>query len=57
MSFQPGLMAAVLDRDADGKLIRKSGVMTIVLNGGDVRAGDAIRVELPPLPHQPLEPV
>ncbi|HEY5302222.1 MAG TPA: MOSC domain-containing protein [Acetobacteraceae bacterium] len=55
--FQPGLMAAVLDRDADGKLIRKSGVMTIVLTGGDVRAGDAIRIELPPLPHQPLEPV
>ncbi|MGA9868104.1 MAG: MOSC domain-containing protein [Acetobacteraceae bacterium] len=55
--FQPGLMAAVLDRDADGKLIRKSGVMTVVLTGGDVRAGDAIRIELPPLPHQPLEPV
>lgn len=55
--FQPGLMAAVLDRDADGKLIRKSGVMTIVLTSGDVRAGDAIRVELPPPPHQPLAPV
>ena len=42
--FRPGLMAAVLDRDAEGRLVRKSGVMAIVLAGGDVRAGDAITV-------------
>lgn len=55
--FQTGLMAAVLGRDEHGKLIRKSGVMAIVLAGGEVSPGDAIKVELPPQPHQPLEPV
>jgi MOSC domain-containing protein YiiM len=55
--FQPGLMAAVLDRDEEGNLVRKAGIMAVVLAGGEVRPGDAIRVELPPLPHRPLEPV
>ncbi|MBC7602363.1 MAG: MOSC domain-containing protein, partial [Ramlibacter sp.] len=55
--FQRGLMAAVLDRDQDGNLIRKSGVMGIVVQGGEVCAGDAIEVLLPPLPHRALEPV
>lgn len=55
--FQPGLMAAVLDRDEQGNLVRKAGVMAVVVTGGEVRAGDAIRVELPPIPHRPLEPV
>jgi MOSC domain-containing protein YiiM len=53
----PGLMKAVLDRDADGELVRKSGVMGIVVEGGEVRPGDPIRVELPPEPHVRLEPV
>ena len=55
--FQKGLMAATLDRDAQGGLIRKAGVMAIVIAGGLVRAGDPIRVELPPEPHARLEPV
>jgi MOSC domain-containing protein YiiM len=55
--LQPGLMAATLERDADGRLVRKAGVMAVVLAGGDVGAGDAIRVELPPAPHRPLQPV
>ena len=55
--LQPGLMSAVLDRDEDGKLIRRSGVMGIVLTGGDVSPGDPIAVELPPPPHRPLEKV
>jgi MOSC domain-containing protein YiiM len=53
--IQTGLMAAVLDRDAAGNLIRKAGVMGVVLVAGDVRPGDPIRVELPPEPHRPLE--
>jgi MOSC domain-containing protein YiiM len=53
----PGLMAATLDRDEDGNLVRKAGVMAVVISGGEVRPGDAIRVELPPGPHRPLEPV
>jgi len=56
-AFQPGLMAAVLDRDAEGRLVRKSGVMAVVITGGDVQAGDAIAVELPVGEPQPLVPV
>lgn len=55
--FRPGLMTAVLARDAYGALIRKAGVMGIVLKSGAVRAGDEIRVELPGVPHRALEPV
>jgi len=55
--FQQGLMAATLDKDADGNLIRKAGVMSVVLADGDVRAGDAIRIMLPNGPHRPLQPV
>ena len=55
--LQKGLMAATLDRDSEGGLIRKAGVMAIVLNSGDVRPGDAIEVEFPPLPHKALAPV
>jgi MOSC domain-containing protein YiiM len=55
--LQPGLMAATLDRDCDGNLVRKAGIMAVVLTGGEVREGDAIRIELPPPPHQPLAPV
>ena len=52
----PGAMAAVLDRAADGSLIRKAGVMAVVIEGGEVRPGDAIEVEFPPS-FVPLEPV
>ncbi len=55
--FQPGLMAAVLGRDEHGALIRKAGIMGIVLVGGVVRPGDAMNVELPPEPHHALEQV
>src|SRR3954452_19068848 len=54
---QPGLMAATLDRDGDGNLIRKAGIMAIVIAGGIVREGDPIGVELPPSPIRPLAPV
>lgn len=55
--FQQGLMAAVLGRDEHGALIRKAGIMAIVLAGGEITPGDPIIVELPPEPHQTLEPV
>jgi MOSC domain-containing protein YiiM len=55
--FQRGLMEAVLDHDGEGNLIRKSGVMAIVISAGEVRAGDPIEVELPARPHRPLEVV
>jgi len=55
--IRPGLMAATLARDEDGALVRKAGVMGVVLAGGDVRPGDAILIELPPAPHRALAPV
>jgi MOSC domain-containing protein YiiM len=55
--IQRGLMAATLDRDELGNLVRKAGIMGVVVTGGEVRPGDPIRVELPPQPHRPLAPV
>jgi MOSC domain-containing protein YiiM len=55
--FRKGLMKAVLGKDENGDLVRKSGIMAIVLEGGEVRSGDAIQVELPSGPHRPLEVV
>jgi MOSC domain-containing protein YiiM len=55
--FQRGLMSAVLDRDEQGKLVRKAGVMSVVLRGGVVGAGDEIAVRLPAGPHRRLERV
>jgi MOSC domain-containing protein YiiM len=54
-TFQKGLLAAVLDRDADGNIVRKTGIMSIVRAGGEVRPGDLIRIEMPPEPHHRLE--
>jgi MOSC domain-containing protein YiiM len=55
--YQEGLTAAVLDHDEHGELIRKAGIMGIVLQGGEIRAGDTIQVELPPMPYRRLERV
>lgn len=55
--LRPGLMAAVLDRGPDGSLIRKAGIMGIVLRGGIVNPGDRIEVELPEPPFVALERV
>ena len=52
--FQKDLMRATLGKDADGNLVRKTGVMSVVIAGGDVRPGDAIRVLLPAVPHRKL---
>jgi MOSC domain-containing protein YiiM len=52
--IQNGLMAATLDRDAAGNLVRKAGIMGVVLAAGEVCPGDPIRVEPPPPPHRRL---
>jgi MOSC domain-containing protein YiiM len=54
---QPGLLKAVLGRDEEGNIVRKAGIMGVVLTGGDVRPGDPIRVEPPAGRHDPLQPV
>lgn len=56
-TFQEGLLKACVAVGEDGSLIRKAGVMSIVLVGGEVFPGDSIRVEYPPEPYQPLQPV
>ena len=55
--FVPKRFHGALDRDEAGRLVRRSGVMAVVVDGGEIREGDAIRVTRPPEPHQPLEPV
>ena len=53
--FQKGLTAALLGRDAQGGLVRKAGVMGVVIAGGEVHPGDSVRVETPTGPHRALE--
>jgi len=55
--FQTGLTAAVLGRTSDGTLVRKAGIMGVVIAGGVVRPGDSISVKLPAEPHRALERV
>lgn len=54
-NYQKGLLKACLDKDENGKLIRKSGVMSIVVTGGDIQAGDKIDVVLPEGEQRALE--
>jgi MOSC domain-containing protein YiiM len=55
--FQPGLLAEVAARDAGGAIVRRAGVMSVVLAGGEVRPGDGVVVELPAEPHRVLDVV
>ncbi|MGW4160945.1 MOSC domain-containing protein [Streptomyces sp. NPDC004788] len=56
-AYRHGLLKQVLGRDENGQVVRKAGIMSIVLTGGEVRPGDAIGVELPEGPHRPLDMV
>lgn len=56
-AFRPGLLRQVVHRDAAGQAVLLAGVMGVVVAGGGVRAGDAVRVALPPGPPRPLERV
>jgi len=56
-NFEAGLLKAVVGRAANGEIVRKAGVMSVVLAGGTVKPGDRIQVRLPPLPHARLERV
>jgi MOSC domain-containing protein YiiM len=55
--FQPGLLEQVSYRDASGSLVRRAGIMGVVVLGGIVRVGDSIEVQAPPGPPRSLEPV
>ncbi|MEL7451894.1 MAG: MOSC domain-containing protein [Pseudomonadota bacterium] len=56
-AFQPGLMRAVLGRGAEGELVRKAGIMAIVLTGGRIAPADPIKIVLPDPPYEKLERV
>jgi MOSC domain-containing protein YiiM len=56
-AFRPGLLKRVVGRDENGAVVRRAGVMGIVLTGGTLRPGDAVQVALPAPPHRPLERV
>jgi MOSC domain-containing protein YiiM len=56
-AFQPGLLKEVLTRKPAGELVRKAGVMSVVVTGGVVRPGDPITTTLPSISHQPLDRV
>ncbi|MCP4384779.1 MAG: hypothetical protein GY798_25770, partial [Hyphomicrobiales bacterium] len=51
--FRSGLLKHCVERKPAG-IVRKAGVMGIVLRGGLVRLGNAIEIDLPPAPHRPL---
>jgi len=57
-TFRTGLQQHLWgERDANGQRPRRAGIMSIVIRTGDIRRGDNLRIELPPLPHTPLGPV
>lgn len=45
-----GLLGELRVEGPDGEVVRRGGVMSMVVHGGVVRAGDTIRVALPPGP-------
>jgi MOSC domain-containing protein YiiM len=55
--FRTGLLKEVVGTDGAGGVVRKGGIMSVVLTGGVVRPGDAIGVTLPARPHERLAPV
>ena len=56
-SIQTGLMKALLDKDDQGEIVRKAGIMGIVQEGGEIATGDTIFIQLPEQPHLKLEKV
>jgi MOSC domain-containing protein YiiM len=52
--FRSGLLKLAVGRDGAGDVVRRAGVMAVVVDGGTVRPGDRIMLELPEPPHQRL---
>ena len=53
--FRKGLMKQGVGRDEDDRPRFRSGIMSVVVTGGVVRAGDAVEIDLPSGPHEPLD--
>ena len=54
---QDGLLDALVEHAPDGRLVRKAGVMAVVVASGVARPGDRIDVALPPGPFRRLDRV
>lgn len=52
--LSPGLMKELIRLDESGETIRLAGIMSTVVRGGVVRAGDPISVQLPAEPRESL---
>lgn len=55
--FRSGLVKRLVVPDGAGGVVRKVGIMSVVVRGGALTEGDGIEVELPAGPHVRLEPV
>lgn len=55
-AFRPGLLQKVALKTPDG-IVRKTGIMSTALRGGEIAPGDPVAVEAPTGPHIPLERV
>jgi MOSC domain-containing protein YiiM len=55
--FRNGLLSEVVVRDDSGAIVRRGGIMGVVMAGGTVRPGDAVVAELPAEPHVLLDRV
>lgn len=56
-AYRKGVLARVVGRGADGSVVRRAGVMGVVIEGGVVHPGDPLGVVLPDSPAAPLAPV
>jgi MOSC domain-containing protein YiiM len=52
-----GLMEATIERDHDGQLVCKAGIMGVIRSGGVFRVGDGVDVTEMPAHRSPLQPV
>lgn len=55
--FESGLLRELIGRAPDGSVVRKGGVMSVVVTGGAVRSGDPVQAEFPITDSVPLRPV
>ena len=55
--FRPGLLARLVGRDDEGRVILRAGLMAVVETSGTVRPGDPIVVDRLAPPHRRLERV
>jgi MOSC domain-containing protein YiiM len=56
-TYRDGLLSAFRSENSDGEIVRRAGIMAIVVNGGTIRAGDEIRITTPHGKSEPLRPV